>query len=126
MRLPPFKDDGETKNAAIKWQICRLACFFLLSWMPLGCGGGEGGGVLGVFGFEILNSYWLRPESCQPCRENSAMQRGKWGTVLALYMRQQWESLRMQGGGFVEEKRVNFQHKICRGQLAKLGCTHLK
>lgn len=43
MRLPPFKDDGETKNAAIKWQICRLACFFLLSWMPLGCGGGRAG-----------------------------------------------------------------------------------
>jgi len=37
MRLPPFK------NAAIKWQICRLACFFLLSWMPLGCGGGRAG-----------------------------------------------------------------------------------
>jgi hypothetical protein len=75
LRLPPFKDDGETKNAAIKagllFSIIRNATGV---W---GGGGREGGGVLGVFGFEILNSYWLRPESCQPCRENSAMQRGK-------------------------------------------------
>jgi len=33
------------QNLKISWGChpCRLACFFLLSWMPLGCGGGRAG-----------------------------------------------------------------------------------
>jgi hypothetical protein len=127
MRLPPFKDDGETKNAAIMWQICRLACFFSIIRNATGVWGGGRAGVCSAYsGLKYSTPIGWGRRVANLGGKNSAMQREKWGTVLALYMRQQWERLRMQGGGFVEEKTVSFQHKICRGQLAKLGCTHLK
>ena len=49
MRLPPFKDDGETKNAAIMWQICRLACFFSIIRNATGVWGGGRAGVCSAY-----------------------------------------------------------------------------